>query len=81
MREVPQVRAPSTRSFENLFSVTCPRDLQDECTVEMQIVEERQQCCPIDCALARRKVIVVVVVVVAGMHHPEMAGQLVNHRR
>lgn len=79
MREVPQVRAPSTGSFKNLFSVTRPRDLQDERTVEMQIVEERQQCRPIDCALSRGKVIVIVTVVVAGMHHPEMTGQLVNH--
>lgn len=42
MREVPEVRAPSTRSFQDLFSVTRPSDLQDERAVEMQIVEERQ---------------------------------------
>jgi hypothetical protein len=38
----------------------------------MQIVEERQQCRPIDCALSRGKVIVIVAVVVAGVYHPKM---------
>lgn len=41
MREIPEERAPSARSFQSLFSVLRHCDLQNERTVEMQIVEER----------------------------------------
>ena len=74
-------RARSTRSLQNLFSVTRPREFQDERAGEMQIVEMRQVRRRIDCAVSRRKVIVEMAVVVAGVHHPEMPGKLVNYRR
>ncbi len=81
MGQVPQVPTPPARSFEDLLPITCPSNFEDERAIEMKVVEMCEQSCPIDLAVSGRKVVIVMTVIVAGMYHPEMPGQLMNHGR
>lgn len=81
MGKLPKIASSPPCTGENDFAIACPGDLQDECTIEMQMVQLGEKWRPVNFAVSRRKVVILSAVIVARVNHPEMSGKFTSHCR